>query len=294
MGVPRRDHWQRVTAGLDPDRDHERIVRIVAQHEFPWDVQQALSFALFRTYAVPSIGRLLATTGEFTADTQRRHDDTVLILDAVTDSGMDSADGRAAIRRMNQMHGRYPIGNDDMRYVLATFVVTPVRWLDAYGWRRLSETERVAQVCYYQRLGELMGIRDIPADYAAFSDLLDAYEAEHVRFDPGGAAVAAATLRLFGTFYPVPLRPLVRRFAVAVLDEHLRAPLGFGPPSPWFETLSHAALRWRGRMVRWLPPRRRPHRARDLRRVRSYPGGYLIGRLGTFGPDDLARSTPSG
>ena len=29
-------------------------------HEFPWDMNEALSFALFRTYAVPSIGGLLA------------------------------------------------------------------------------------------------------------------------------------------------------------------------------------------------------------------------------------------
>ena len=34
-------------------------------HEFPWDVTQALGLALYRTYAVPSIGELLSATGEF-------------------------------------------------------------------------------------------------------------------------------------------------------------------------------------------------------------------------------------
>ena len=33
------------------------------------------------------------------------------------------------------MHRSYDISDDDLRYVLATFVVTPIRWLDAYGWR---------------------------------------------------------------------------------------------------------------------------------------------------------------
>ena len=62
----RRDHWQRRIAELDPETDFEEISRIVSYHEFPWDIQQSLSFALFRTYAVPSIGRLLFDTGEFT------------------------------------------------------------------------------------------------------------------------------------------------------------------------------------------------------------------------------------
>ncbi|MFG2134033.1 hypothetical protein ACGFNV_40605 [Streptomyces sp. NPDC048751] len=31
-----------------------------------------------------------------------------------------------------------------MRYVLSTFVVMPKRWIDAYGWRRMSRQEIVA------------------------------------------------------------------------------------------------------------------------------------------------------
>ena len=51
-------------------------------------MNQALSFALFHTYAVPSIGSLFrARTGEFIARTQQRYDDTTLILDAVLEHG---------------------------------------------------------------------------------------------------------------------------------------------------------------------------------------------------------------
>ena len=52
--------------GLDPVRDFHEIYRATVTLEFPWDMKQALSFALFRTYAVPGIGELLARTGEFT------------------------------------------------------------------------------------------------------------------------------------------------------------------------------------------------------------------------------------
>jgi len=41
-------------------------------------------------------------------------------------------------------------------YVLAAFVVVPVRWLRDYGWRHLTEVELRASVAYYQRLGTLM------------------------------------------------------------------------------------------------------------------------------------------
>jgi hypothetical protein len=96
----RRDAWSRVIATLDPVVDYERISVINARYEFPWDIQQALSFALFRTYAVPSIGQLLFDTGEFTTDTQKRHDDTALVLESVLDEGMESPKGRAgAVRR---------------------------------------------------------------------------------------------------------------------------------------------------------------------------------------------------
>ena len=92
----------------DPDIDYHEIYRQLATLEFPWDIYQALSFALFRTYAVPSIGELLHRSGEFTARVQKRYDDTVLILDAVLEHGFDHPTGRAAIRRMNQMHGVVP------------------------------------------------------------------------------------------------------------------------------------------------------------------------------------------
>lgn len=269
------------SAGLDPATDYEQISRWFGQYDFPWDLEQALSFALFRTYAVPSIGRLLYDTGEFTQRVQKRHDDTALLLGEIVDQGLESGPGRAAIRRVNQMHGRHDIGNDDMRYVLSTFVVMPNRWVNRYGWRRTTPDEDVAGVNYYLRLGALMGIRDLPQDLVGFERLLDAYEAEHFAFDPKSRAVADSTLDLLVTFYPRPLGPLVRRFSVAIMDPHLRDAFGYAHPPAWFEASSHGALRARGRLLRLFPERRRPRRVRDSPRIRSYPGGFLIEHLGT-------------
>ncbi len=291
-GLLPRDHWVGEVERLDPKVDFEEISRITGHHEFPWDVQQALSFALFRTYAVPSIGRLLHETDEFTDRTQKRHDDTVLVLETVLDDGMENPDGRAAIRRMNQMHGRYDISNEDMLYVLSTFVVAPVRWIEEFGWRPLTETEKVASVEYYKRLGALMGIRGMPDDLAGFERHLDVHEARRFAYDPGARAVADATLDLFTTFYPRPLRPAMRVFAIALLDDHLRRAFRYDAPPRWVQHLARRSLRARGRAVRLLPPRRRPYDPRRSHRIRSYPGGFMVERLGTFasreGPEEAS------
>jgi hypothetical protein len=74
-------------------------------YEFPFDITRALEFALYRTFAVPRISALLDQTGEFTRHTQKRYDDTDLILSTIYEYGYDSDQGRAALRRMNRLHG---------------------------------------------------------------------------------------------------------------------------------------------------------------------------------------------
>ena len=277
-----RTHWQRHVAGLDPETDFEEIYRIVVAHEFPWDMHQSLSFALFRTYAVPSIGRLLAATGELEGRTQRRYDDTVLLLDEPVRTGLHSESGRRAIRRVNQMHGAYDIAPDDMRYVLSTFVVVPKRWMDDYGWRPLSASEVRASVRYYQELGALMGIREVPATYAGFAELMDGYEARHFGYDEGGRRVADATMRLLVGFYPSVLGRPVELFSRALMDEPLLTAFGYRRPSRAAVRAAVAAMRLRARVERRLPSRRRPLHSADLPRIRSHPDGYRVEDLGTF------------
>lgn len=120
---------------MGPVADATEMLRLTAAYEFPWDFTRSLELALYRTYAVPSIGRLLAATAELTDRSQKRYDDTALLLDAVVEHGFGSDQARTAIRRVNQMHRSYDISDDDMRYVLCTFVVMP-RHLDPRPARR--------------------------------------------------------------------------------------------------------------------------------------------------------------
>lgn len=276
--------WRDRNATLDAERDCVEIYRSLAAHEFPWDLNQALSFALFRTYAVPSIGRLLDQTGEFTGRVQKRYDDTALLLDAPITHGFASTHGKAAIRRINQMHAMYDISNDDMRYVLSTFVVVPKRWLDDFGWRRLTNHEMRASVAYYREVGRHLGIKDLPATYDDFARLMDDYEAEHFAFDPGGRRVADSTMDLMASFYPGPAKPVLDVFSKALMDPPLLAAFGYDEPGPLARRLSTGALRLRARALAHFPSRRKPKQIQDLSRIKSYPGGYDLTTMGTFTP----------
>ncbi|MYT19002.1 DUF2236 domain-containing protein [Streptomyces sp. SID7760] len=267
---------------LDPDKDFLAIYRLTATYEFPWDFTRALELALFRTYAVPAIGSLLAETAEFTERTQKRYDDTALLLDAVMEHGFESDTARTAIRRVNQMHRAYDITNEDMRYVLCTFVVIPARWLDAYGWRPLTHHERRAAANYYAELGRHLGIKDIPDSYEEFEETLDAYEEAHFGWDEGGRKVADSTLSLMASWYPAPLAPATRALALSLLDEPLLAAFRYESPHPQVKRVFRGALKLRGRAVRLLPPRKAPHYARQNPEIKGYPHGYDVGELGTF------------
>ncbi|MCF3118400.1 DUF2236 domain-containing protein [Streptomyces arenae] len=267
---------------LDPERDFLEIYRLTTTYEFPWDYTRALELALYRTYAVPSIGRLLAQTAELTDRTQKRYDDTALLLDTVVEHGFASDKGRTAIRRINQMHRSYDISNDDMRYVLCTFVVVPKRWIDVYGWRRLSRHEAAAAAVYYRTLGEHMGIKEIPGSYAEFENCLDAYEEANFGWDQGAREVSDATLDLMASWYPRPLAPLLRNVTLALLDEPLLCAFRYEQPGTVTRSLVRGAVRLRGRAVRLMAPRRAPHYARQNREIKGYPDGYEVAELGSF------------
>src|SRR4051794_2277599 len=115
-------HVLKEIRSLDPEKDHQHIVFLSTRYDFPWDTTSALEFALFRTFCVPSISELLQRTGEFSRRAQKRYDDTDIIISELMEFGYDSERGKTALRRMNQLHGRFPIANDDFLYVLSTFV----------------------------------------------------------------------------------------------------------------------------------------------------------------------------
>jgi ER-bound oxygenase mpaB/B'/Rubber oxygenase, catalytic domain len=264
---------------LDPVADHQRIVYLDTCFEFPFDTTRSLELALFRTFAVPSVAALLDSTGEFAHRAQKRYDDTDLILSTIVEHGYDSPEGRRAVRPMNQIHGRFRITNDDFLYVLSSFVFEPIRWNERFGWRPLIETERLATFHFWRAVGRLMAINEIPEDYDELERFNVEYEERHFRRTPEAERVGRATRDMFLAWFPGLPKRLGAPAISALMDDRLLDAFGFSRPPRAVRAAVEGALRARGRLVRALPPRRRP-RMRTRRRTRTYGRRWSLDQLG--------------
>ena len=277
---------------LDPQKDHTQIAYLITAHEFPFDLTRSLEFALFRTFAVPSISARLDSTGEFGQRAQKRYDDTDLILSEMLEHGYDSERGRAAQRRMNRLHGRFAISNDDYLYVLSTFVYEPIRWIGHFGYRPMVAQEKLGLFHYWREVGRRMNIQSIPGDFDEFERYNVEYERRHFRYSETNRRVALATRDMFlSWFLPAPLRRLGEPAIYALMDDLLLEAFGFPRPSPAMRRLVEGALKARAGIVRLLPERRRP-RMRTAMKHRSYPRGYRIEELGPPIPESEVPLAP--
>jgi uncharacterized protein (DUF2236 family) len=286
LAHPRRYDILRHILTLDPVRDRDEIAWLVSRHEFPWDYTQGTGIAFLRDFGIPTVSALLDRTGEFEHHGVKRYDDTLLVAEEATVEGLDSDRGHATLRRLNRIHGHYDIPNDEFLFVLATTIVGPVEWIRAYGWRDLDPIELQALAEVTTRFGELMGLKDLPTTYEAYLGLLRGYEAERFAFTEANRRVTEATLRAAGQVAPRPLRRLVRRVTIALMDEPLREALGMPRQPAWFVAAVRGGLRARARLLRLAPPRRTAYHHRPS----TYRQGYALADIGPLSMlDDLNR-----
>ena len=268
---------------LDPEKDHWEIARLSAFYEFPWDNNRALELALFRTFAVPSISAILRKTREFEKRTQKRYDDTDLILSEILENGPESPRAKAAIDKMNFIHSHFKISDDDYLYVLSTFVFEPERWINRYGYRKLTENELRAGFKVWQELGALMHIKNIPATKAELEEFNIAYERKNFIPHACNHAIAVYTENLFlSWFLPKPLYGLGRPFLHAVMDEPLLNAVGFNKPHAVIQKMVDTSMSLRKLSVSALPKRSKPVLRTTMPRKESYPAGYEVHQLGSL------------
>lgn len=119
--------------------------------EFPLSFSAATTFALFKAYGIPSISSLLVHTNQLAgpplASSKRYADTGALLLEAVLNEP-GSARSIEAIARINYLHDRWRgkengkgIRDEDMLYTLSLFALEPMKWVQKYEWRELSEVE---------------------------------------------------------------------------------------------------------------------------------------------------------
>ena len=286
--------WLRWRRRDTEETDPRSMVERMAQWEDPFLYRLSLEFALFRTYAVPSISSLLARTGEFEQRCGKRYDDTDLLLREITEQGLESQRGRCAMDRMNQIHGAYRIKNDDFLYTLSAFLLEPYRFYRRFGWREYTTAEREQITEFWRSVGKAMNLTDIPETFAEFEAFNIAYEKKQFRFAPSNRIIADATVDLMlcsSSF----LRPCV----FALMDPPLLTAMGYDP-APARRTVIRVGLHGNSAIFhryialpRLFTPIRRTDSASDdplathfpLFNVYScsYPRGYSIPHLGPAG-----------
>jgi hypothetical protein len=215
FGIFRNAAVRREIETLDPVNDCQRIVHLLACYEFPFDITRCLELALFHTYGSVPISALLHKTGEFRRVGQKRYDDTRLLISHFLEDGYDSPFGTAAIARMNTIHGHFSIPNDDYLFVLSTFISYPINWVKQYGYRPMTGKEQTAWFNFFRKIGERMGMSDIPADWPGFQRWIDAYEEKNLVYAESNQAVANSTIAIFEGWFPGPLKGVVHPAARA-------------------------------------------------------------------------------
>jgi len=292
---------------LERIKDPVKLAAALAWVEYPLIFHISLEFGLFKTYAIPSVSKILAETGQFTKSVNsclRRYDDTNLIINEMIAHGdLDHPRSLRALRRLNHIHGHYPIKNEDHLYTLSVFICEPIAWTAKYGYRDLTVRERDAVFSTWVEIGSRMGIEGIPKTYEEMLAFYKAYESKHFRYSKNNRKVADGTFALLLKDVPPPLRPYVTPLTFALMSPLLRTAMGYQDPSEAVVLLVSTVLMLRKSFVKYLlPPRpfwlessrisknigaNGKYHTRYHFYGEAYPEGYRIEHLG---PPNIAKT----
>jgi hypothetical protein len=293
LGVLHNAGVRREIAALDAESDCERIAYLLSAYEFPFDMTRSLEAALFHTYGSRSVAQLLDHTGQFKRHGQKRYDDTNVLIAQFIEAGSQAPLGRRAITRMNEIHSHYRIPNDDFLFVLWTFIDFPIQWMAEFGWRPFTPHERAAWLHYWLRIGEQMGMRELPVDKPAFDAFVLDYEAREFVPNAASTRVTSATVAIMQGWLPRPLRGLVQPVAASLARPAFLRATGLPRPGRWMRGALRALLKVRARLKAWISMERYPTLLAD-KTYRSYPLGIpSIEQLGPAGLDGPRRSPRS-
>ncbi|MEH3054842.1 MAG: oxygenase MpaB family protein [Patulibacter minatonensis] len=245
-------------ARLDPLVDYDRIARLSAEARFGWPPLAAAFYTVtfVRQAAVPSIAKILYRGGGGPTITagRKRNDDTLVIFGELFAHGAASPRGEATLERLGEIHGLFPITQDDFRYTLCSIIDEPVRSAAVIGYDAQSWSEHAARFRFWEAVGHGMGITDVPQTYEAALAYSAEFERERWATTPAGIAVANAVISDYVERYvPSPLRPLAVRAFHALLGPELRRVHEFPEPHPALAALVTGGLRWYLRAGRLLP-----------------------------------------
>ncbi|KAI8096668.1 uncharacterized protein BX664DRAFT_324573 [Halteromyces radiatus] len=286
----------------------------VFRKEFPNVARTSLEFALFKTFVIPPISKLLCGTGEFEKRCTKRAEDTEVILSEMIDAypriqnhlmeGNTVSEKEIhqqfhrqtlATERLNEIHGKYPIRNGDYLYTISLFLSEPIRWINAFEWRELDIREINAIFRVWHDIGVDMKIQDMPSTKESLLKFKEDYEVKEIRYSPNNWKCAEPTIKHLLTRLPRMIWPIVYATVPCLLEKREIDGFGLRHPHWLMELVFHTVVRARALFIRYFClPRskyllRTPFHANDQGRYvphfflyepKVYPDGYCIHELG--------------
>ncbi|KDR72939.1 hypothetical protein GALMADRAFT_73434 [Galerina marginata CBS 339.88] len=255
--------WDNGRGTITPE-EAQKITMVSTMYDMPLLLNYAVAFALFKTYAVPSISKLLCATKELKSkDTiSKRYADTELMVATffgcpisgfldpefhLTNTGPNqkpAEDPRAmiALARTKYMHSKYKIA-----------------WARRYGWRNLSPLECHAFYVCWAEIGRRMAIQDIPDSFEALEEWSKEYERQNMVPADSNHELAGYTLDELLCAMPEAfgLKAFGVRVSVCLMDDIVREGMMY-PKQPWLLKASvRGLLAGVGFFQRWfMLPRR--------------------------------------
>lgn len=223
------------------DDDACLIQKYLSELEFPFTYTKALQFALFRTYGIPSISKLLAGTSQFTKPetSSKRYSDTELIIREFVGHSPSSERTIEAISRMNYIHSKYRLSgqilDDDMLFTLSLFAAEPIKWINKYEWRQLEDFEKCAIGTFWKSMGDAMNISfdKLESGKVGFRDGLhwldevlqwaEDYEEKNMVPHINNKITADETVLLLLWNIPPAMKGIGKNLVRALMDARLRA-----------------------------------------------------------------------
>ncbi|KAK8166722.1 hypothetical protein IWX90DRAFT_466108 [Phyllosticta citrichinensis] len=244
------------------------IQKYLFELEFPFVASKALEFALFRTYGIPSISRLLVATKQLSTPEHapKRYSDTEVIIGEFVSFAPGSERANTAIARMNYIHSVYQasgkISNVDLLYTLALFALEPVRWIDRCEWRKVTDLERCAFGTFWKSIGDAMEISydELRSAGSGWTDGLHwfeeveewakKYEETDMVPDVANKKTADETTAILLWDVPKAMYPFAYKVVSALMDDRLRKAMMYEAPSETFQKNVYLAFRIRAFFLR--------------------------------------------
>lgn len=173
----------------------------------------------------------------------KRYADTAVLVANIFGHEPSSEHAIASFGRLNYLHGVYresgQIFDDDMLYTLSLFAIEPIRWIERYDWRKLSDLEKCALGTFVKSMGDAMLIdySKLPSGKQGFQDGIqwleeiwqwsEEYEIKQMVPSKDNHQTANETTAILLSTLPEFLKGVGKQAVSALMDDRLRRAMMF-------------------------------------------------------------------